>query len=127
MNYSAIMNYLTTSALLYKLISIILMLIYTMTPVVLISVIQINAGKKNALTTAANKTAKALILFCINRALSLFFGGVIFLFVELVLILIIIFIVSRFYITVNLFDRKLNFYIYGIKQFFTSKELKDDR
>ena len=106
MNYSAIMNYLTTSALLYKLISIILMLIYTMTPVVLISVIQINAGKKNALTTAANKTAKALILFCINRALSLFFGGVIFLFVELVLILIIIFIVSRFYITVNLFDRK---------------------
>jgi len=101
------------------------MSLYTFAPIVLLSIIRLNTGMVNKMTAAVSKTAKVLILFCINRALSVFFGGFVFLLIELILVFILISIVTDFYNSFNIFDKKLNFYTYGIKQFF-NKGAKHD-
>ena len=112
---------------LFNLISVALVSLYALAPLALVTIIQLNTGRQNKITNAVNKVAKVLILFCINRALTVLFGGVVFLSIELILILVLISIISRFYVSFNVFDRKLNFYTYGIKQIFKRGAKHDNR
>lgn len=114
MTYSTSTIYL----LINKLIEVGLMLVYLFSPLILITIIKLHAKLKNELTRAVNRVALLLIVFCMNKALLIYYGDMLFNIIQLILIILIQWHVSRFYFNMATFKRKIDFYTYGVKYLF---------
>ena len=115
----------SVSTILFNLITLALISVYTLAPLTFISIIESNKGQDYRVATVSKKLSYTLIAYCVNRVFTVFFGGVVFLSIELMLVIRSIFIVSSFFVSFNVFDKRLNFYLYGVRQLLKGRQ-KDD-